>query len=160
MPLQAKLLSTPPATSTLMDLNTLSICAPCSEEASIPILSRPTKRRLNRRRNHKGLKHVCFACAFKEEEVTARKARIANNTRLSYLSLTLLGVLCITSAVTAAAPPETNDGVSSILSFIFLSVRWLRFGSFYALCAIVPTLIFNTLLCPPRKVDHTKPPTT
>jgi len=39
-------------------------------------------------------------------------------------------------------------------------VRWLRFGSFYALCAIVPTLIFNTLLCPPRKVDHTKPPTT
>jgi len=96
--------------------------------------------------------HACFACACKEENIKVSRARIINRSHF----VVTLAILLLSTAVTSAAPVDAS--ASPILSNLFRLLVLVRTVSFYTLIAISPILTVNTVICPPRKIDHTKPP--
>ena len=85
------------------------------------------------------------------------KARAVNNHHFAFTLAIFLGLSCV---VTAAPNPAIVDAplLSQALQVLMQVLVFARMASMYTLMAIVPVLAFNTLTCPQRKVDHTKPP--
>ena len=147
-------------------MSDLLLCGPCSDDLSSPspsTLNIQKLSRLRRRRKKKyafcdspyGSKHACFACAMNEDCNTSlvKKARTINQ---YHFAITLATFLCLSCVVSAA--PSPAEASNPLLSQALLVLTAARTIVMYTLIAIVPVLAFNTLTCPPRKVDHTRPP--